>query len=273
MLMLCLALPAVAQKKLTILHTNDIHSRIEPIAPDSPDTRSADKGGLLRVAAYVEQVRKESPNVLVFDSGDFSQGTPYYNLFKGEVEIQLMNAIGYDAITIGNHEFDFGMENMAHLFKMAHFPVVCANYEVKGSLLDGLVTPYTIIKKYGLKIGVLGVGTQLSGMVQTHNYEGVVYHEPYEAANNAAAELKKKGCDIVICLSHLGYTPRTEGAISDQELAKRTRNIDLILGGHSHTFMKEPALYQNLDGKDVTIYQVGRNGIYVARIEIEIEIK
>jgi 5'-nucleotidase len=268
LLILCIALPAFAQKTLTILHTNDIHSRIEPISPESADRRSADKGGLLRVAAYVCQVKKETRQVLVFDSGDFSQGTPYYNLFKGDVEIQLMNAIGYDAGTIGNHEFDLGLDNMARLFRMAGFPIVCANYEVKGTILEGLVKPYIIIKKYGFKIGVLGLGTQLSGMVQSFNYDGVVFQDPYEAANKAAAELKKKGCGLIICLSHLGFTGSAKDSVCDVELAKNTRNIDIILGGHSHTFIEEPVYYKNQDGKDVYITQMGKSGIFVGRVDI-----
>lgn len=271
LLIWCIAIPAVAQKTLTILHTNDVHSRIEPVSPESADTKAADKGGFLRVAAYVEQVRKETPNVLVFDCGDFSQGTPYYNMFKGEVEIRLMNAIGYDAGTIGNHEFDFGLDNMARLFKMADFPFVCANYDVTGTVLEGLVKPYLVIEKYGFRIGVLGVGTKLSGMVQSGNYEGVVFHDPYEAADKAAAELKKKGCDLIICLSHLGFMGSAKDPTSDVELVKNTRNIDVVLGGHSHTFIEDPVIYKNPDGKDVYITQMGKSGIFVGRIDIEIE--
>jgi 5'-nucleotidase len=268
LLILCAALPAFAQKTLTILHTNDVHSRIEPVSPESANQRSAGKGGFLRVAAYIDHVRKETPDVLVFDCGDFSQGTPYYNLFKGDVEVQLMNTIGYDAGTIGNHEFDFGLDNMARLFRMARFPIVCANYEVKGTALEGLVKPYIVIKRQGFRIGVLGVGTKLSGMVQSFNYEGVVYRDPYEAANKAAAALKKKGCDLVICLSHLGFTGSAKDPVCDMELAKNTRNIDVILGGHSHTFIEEPVICKNQDGKEVYITQMGNSGIFVGRVDI-----
>lgn len=271
LLIWCIAIPGFAQKTLTILHTNDIHSRIEPIAKDFPDQRSADKGGLLRVAAYVEQVREENPNVLVFDSGDFSQGTPYYNMFKGDVEIQLMNAIGYNAGTIGNHEFDFGMENMARLFQSAKFPIVCANYTVEGTPLEGLVQPYVIIEKAGLKIGVLGLGVKLDGLVQTNLCEGVTYQNPFETANQVASELKKKGCDFIICLSHLGHKAYREEGICDTELARNTRHIDLILGGHSHSFLEEPVILPNLDGKDVYISQMGKSGIFVGRVDIQIQ--
>ncbi|NDV84416.1 bifunctional metallophosphatase/5'-nucleotidase [Bacteroides sp. 51] len=272
LLTLCIAITsAFAQKTLTILHTNDVHSRIEPVSPESPDPKAANKGGFLRVAAYIEKVKKETSNVLVFDCGDFSQGTPYYNMFKGEVEIKLMNTIGYDAGTIGNHEFDFGLDNMARLFKMADFPIVCANYDVKGTVLEGLVKPYIIIKKYGLKIGILGLGTKLSGMVQVSNYEGVTFQDPYKAANEAATALKKEGCDIIICLSHLGFMASAKDPICDVELVKNTRNIDIILGGHSHTFIEEPLIYKNLDGKDVYITQMGRSGIFVGRMDITVE--
>jgi 5'-nucleotidase len=268
LLTLCIAFPVFAQKTLTLLHTNDVHSRIEPVSPESANQRSAGKGGFLRVAAYIGQVKKETPDVLVFDCGDFSQGTPYYNLFKGDVEIQLMNAIGYDAGTIGNHEFDFGLDNMARLFNMANFPIVCANYDVKGTVLEKLVKPYIIIKRNGFKIGVLGLGTKLSGMVQSFNYEGVLYMDPYEAANKAAAALKKKGCDLVVCLSHLGFQGGAKDPVCDVELAKNTRNIDIILGGHSHTFIEEPVIHKNQEGKDVYITQMGNSGIFVGRVDI-----
>lgn len=268
LLAFCATLPLCAQKTLTLLYTNDVHSRIEPLSPDSPDTLSAGKGGFLRVASYVEQVRKETPNVLVFDSGDFSQGTPYYTLFKGEVEIQVMNAIGYEATTIGNHEFDFGVDNMARIFKMANFPILCANYDVSGTPLEGLVKPYMIIEKFGLKIGVLGVGTKLQGLVQEKMQGGVKYNDPYETANTIAAELKAKGCDLVICLSHLGHKSSTKSPTGDVDLAKISRNIDVILGGHSHTFLEEPVVVQNLDGKNVYITQNGKNAVFVGRLDL-----
>lgn len=271
LLILCVSLSAFAQKTVTILHTNDVHSRIEPVSSTSPDPRAANKGGFIRVAAYVEQVRKETPNLLVFDCGDFSQGTPYYNMFKGDVEVQLMNTIGYDAGTIGNHEFDFGLDNMARLFEMANFPIVCANYKVKGTVLEKWVKPYVILEKFGLKIGVFGLGTKLSGMVQSTNYGDVVFEDPFVAANRVASELKKQGCDLIICLSHLGFTASSKNPMSDIELVKNTRNIDIILGGHSHTFLEEPMIYKDLDGKDVYITQMGSSGIFVGRMDIVVE--
>lgn len=268
LLILCLTITASAQKTLTILHTNDVHSRIEPVEENSANLASAGKGGFLRVASYVEEQRKENPGLLVFDCGDFSQGTPFYNLFLGDVEVTMMNIIGYDAGTIGNHEFDLGLENMARLFRMADFPIVCSNYDVTGTILEGLVTPYHILRKNGLKIGILGLGVKLSGLVQNDKCEGITYEDPVAKANETAALLKKKGCDLVICLSHLGLNPSAANPACDVNLAKETRNIDIILGGHSHTFMKEPAVYKNLDGKDVYVSQMGKNAIYVGRFDL-----
>lgn len=259
---------AFAQKELTILHTNDLHSRIEAIDEQVPNAAIAGKGGLIRIAEYTEQLRKENPDLLLFDCGDFSQGTPYYNLFKGEVEIKLMNAAGYSAATVGNHEFDFGMENLARLIQLADFPFVSANYDVKGTILEPLVKPYVILKANGLKVGVFGLGTKLKGMVQDAYCEGITYLDPYQTANEVAAQLKEKGCDLVICLSHLGYMPMPNTTICDIELIKQTRNIDLVLGGHSHTLMQEVEVYENLDGEKVYLNQAGKNGISIGKLDL-----
>lgn len=255
-------------KTLTVLHTNDVHSRIEPLDPKLPDVVAAGNGGFLRVASYVNQMRKEIPGLLMFDCGDFSQGTPYYNLFHGDVEINLMNAIGYDAGTIGNHEFDFGMENMERLFRQANFPIVCANYDFTGTILEDLVKPYIILKRNGLKIGVFGLGPNPHGLVQGSNFEGMIYLDTYETANETAALLKKKGCDVVICLSHLGFVSSSKNPISDPGLIANTRNIDLVLGGHSHTLLEKPEAFENLDGKEIYVTQMGRSAIYVGRIDL-----
>ncbi|MCD7899462.1 MAG: metallophosphatase [Bacteroides sp.] len=270
LLALLIALGGYAQKKVTILHSNDVHSRIEPINKDAADTLSAGKGGFIRIVNCAQEMRKKDPDLLLFDSGDFSQGTPFYNLFKGEVEIKLMNAAGYTAGTIGNHEFDFGLENMARLFRMADFPIVCANYDFTGTVLEGLVKPYIIIKRKGIKIGVFGLGTRLEGMVQASNCEGVTYLEPYETANRIAKLLKKKKkCDLVICLSHLGFQSSDKNPVSDTILAGKTSNIDIILGGHSHTLLQKVEVVNNLEGKNVYINQVGKSGIYLGELEIE----
>lgn len=266
LLVLFFSLNLSAQEKLIILHTSDMHSRVEPV--ERKDDRDFDKGGLVRRATFLKEFRKSNPDVLLFDSGDFSQGTPYYNMFRGEVELELMNEMKYDAMTIGNHEFDFGLENMARLFKMAKFPVVCANYDVDATVLKGLVEPYTIIKRDGVKIGVLGLGYPLKGMVQANKCEGVIFKDPVETANAVAAILKnKEKCDVVICLSHLGIQ------YDKKELIPNIRNIDVVLGGHSHTFMKTPMLLSDKDGKSVTLMHSGARGVNVGRMDLTLDKK
>lgn len=247
-------------KKLIILQTSDVHSRIEPI--NQRGDRNYGEGGFVRRATFLQQFRKEHENVLLFDCGDISQGTPYYNMFQGEVEIKLMNEMGYDAMTIGNHEFDFNVDNMKRLFKMAEFPVVCANYNLDATVLKDVVKPYVILNKYGLKIGVFGLGARPEGLIQANKCEGVVYEDPIEVSNKVAALLKEEeGCDLVICLSHLGIQ-------MDERLVAKTRNIDVILGGHSHTFMKKPKTYLNMDGKEVSILHTGKSGVRVGRLDL-----
>lgn len=241
LLLCCLGLTAAAQqtKRLVVLHTSDVHSRVEPIDPLAAD-RNAGMGGMVRRATFLKDFRAEHPDALLFDCGDFSQGTPYYNLFQGEVEVKMMNLMAYDAVAIGNHEFDFGLENMARLFRMARFPVVCANYEVSGTVLEGLVKPYVVLNRGGVKVGVFGLSPQLEGLVQADKCEGIVYNDPIRVAKEMVERLRTvEGCDVVICLSHLGLRGR-KGA-SDEKLVAETQGIDAILGGHSHTFMK--ALY------------------------------
>ena len=265
---LCLVAPDSAQKtkQLVILQTSDTHSRIEAIAVNAAD-RYAGMGGTVRRATFIKEARKINPNLLLFDCGDISQGTPYYNLFQGEVEVKMMNLMGYDAMTIGNHEFDFGLENMARLFRMANFPVVCSNYDVTGTVLEGLVKPYTTFNRNGLKIGVFGLAPKMEGLVQADKCEGVVYNDPIEVAQKMADLLKnEEGCDVVICLSHLGY--QLKNAPCDEELAQKTNHIDAILGGHTHTFMKEPAVYLNKDGQNVPVMHTGKSGIYVGMLKL-----
>ena len=251
-------------KEVIILQTSDVHSRIEPVNQKGDEYYN--KGGFLRRAAFLEQFRKEHKNVLLFDCGDISQGTPYYNMFRGEVEVKLMNEMGYDAMTIGNHEFDFDLDNMALLFKMAKFPVVCSNYNLDATVLKDLVKPYVILKRFGLKIGVFGLGAKPEGLIQANKCVGVVYEDPIEVSNKVAALLKEKGCDLVVCLSHLGIQ-------MDRELVAKTRNIDVILGGHSHTFMKGPENYQNVDGKEVPVMHTGKSGVRVSRLNLTLKRK
>lgn len=267
--------PAQTIRRLHVLHTSDTHSRIEPLDPHSSDNH-AGMGGVARRAALVNQYRQQHPDVLLFDSGDFSQGTPFYNLFKGELEVKAMNLMGYDAVGIGNHEFDFGLDNMARIYKMAKFPVVCANYDVKGTVLEGLVKPYVVIKRKGLRIGVFGLSPKLEGLVQGKNYEGVAYLDPAASANRVVDILKnKKHCDVIICLSHLGMVQGDNITPEDWDnlVIPQTHGIDLVLGGHSHTYLKKPRAFQDADQKDVALMHDGKNGYYVGKVILTLEKK
>jgi 5'-nucleotidase len=268
-LCICGALAAQDVKELWILHTNDTHSRVEPVPVTDPNPEYAGKAGFVRRATLIKGMREQNKDLLLFDCGDFSQGSPYYNMFKGEVEVKLMNEMGYDAGTIGNHEFDFGLDNMARLFKMANFPIVCANYGVKGTVLEGIVKPYVILEREGVKIGVFGLSPVLEGLVQTKNYEGVVFESPIEAAQRVAKILKEQEkCDLVVCLSHLGWKGEP---YSDETLIANTRNIDIVLGGHSHSYFDKTLFYKNLDGRDIPLQQMGKNAVYVGKMKVEME--
>lgn len=255
-------------KQLVVLHTNDTHSCVMPLNPNLADTAMADRGGYLRRVSMINEERKTDPDLLLFDSGDFSQGSPYYSLFKGDVEVGLMNEMKYDAATIGNHEFDFGIDNMVRIFKMAKFPIVCANYDFTGTPLAGIVKPYTILYRKGVKIGVFGLCPELKGLVSTANYGCIKYEDPIAKGKEMAEFLKKKEkCDVVICLSHLGWN--IDG-IDDTELVPGTRNIDLVLGGHSHTYFKDLEYLKNLDGKLVPIDQNGKSAIWVGKMVLDL---
>lgn len=251
------------QKNIVILHTNDTHSRIEPI-PEN-DRVAGDKGGVVRRISYIEQVRKENKNVLLFDTGDFLQGTPYFNLFKGDVETKAMNLMRYDAVTLGNHEFDYGLDVLEKVVRLAKFPFVSSNYDFSGTKLNNLIKPYLIFKKDGVKIGVIGINIEPQGLIASDNYAGMKFLPPVETANTLALKLKTVDkCDMVICLSHLGYT-------ADKKFVEQTRNIDIIIGGHSHTNMKTPDMLKNIDNKDVLVFQTAGRGIFVGRIDVELE--
>lgn len=265
-------LPAASQtQRLVILQTSDTHSRIEPVASTAADA-SAGMGGTVRRATFLKQFRQEHPAVLLFDCGDISQGTPYYNIFRGELEVKMMNLMKYDAMTIGNHEFDFGLDNMARLFRLADFPVVCANYDVTGTVLEGLVKPYVVLERDGLRIGVFGLSPRLKGLVAAANCEGVVYNDPIEAAQRMADLLRgREHCDVVVCLSHLGFSSGQTDGVDDAKLIGGTSGIDVVLGGHSHTFMERPASLPNAEGHDVPLLHTGKNGIYVGWMELTVE--
>ena len=257
-------------KQLLILHTSDTHSCVEPISPNFAVASFANKGGYIRRISLFNQLREENPGkVLTFDCGDFSQGSVYYNLFKGEVEVKLMNLMHYDAVTIGNHEFDFGLENMARIFRMAEFPIVCCNYDFTGTPCEGLVKPYVVIERGGKRIGVFGVAPQPKGLVVGKNYEGMKYTTPAVAAQPIIDKLRhQENCDIVVCLSHLGWGNEPE---QDQNFISHTFGIDVLLGGHTHTYFTEPAYVNDKKGHQVIVDHEGKNACFVGSIELEVD--
>ena len=258
-------------KQLVVLHTNDTHSCVMPINPNLADTAMANRGGYLRRVAMIKQERKANPDLLLFDSGDFSQGSPYYSLFKGDVEVGLMNEMKYDAATIGNHEFDFGIDNMVRIFKMAKFPIVCSNYDFAGTELASIVKPYVVLKRKGLKIGVFGLGPELAGLVTEANYGCIKYLDPIAKAKEMTEILKKKEkCDVIICLSHLGWDVDGD---DDTEMIPGSRYIDLVLGGHSHTYFKDLQYVKDLDGKPVPVDQNGKSAIWVGKMVLDLSKK
>ncbi len=251
---------------LVILHTNDTHSQI------MPQTAGPGKGlgGYERREEYINSVREANKNVILLDAGDFSQGTPYFTIFRGDVEIELMNALGYDAACLGNHEFDNGQAEIARRIKDADFPVLCSNYSFSAqSPLKDVVKPYTVIEKGGFRVGVIGVTVNLKGLVSPKNIEGMKYLNPYSVVNKLALELKnKEKCDLVILLTHVGYSNGKEQNPSDDLLAANSENVDIIIGGHSHTYIKKPALIKNKLGKEVMVVTAGEKGENVGRIDV-----
>jgi len=254
-------------KKITILHTNDVHSHIDPFPADHP--RNANMGGAARRAALIESIRKEEENVLLLDAGDIFQGTPYFNYYGGELEFKLMSMMQYDLATMGNHDFDNGIDGFYAQLPHAEFEFVSANYDFKNTVLNEIVKPYKIFNKDGIKIGIFGLGVELDGLVDKKLYKETVYNNPIEVAQDMSKILKEEQkCDLVICLSHLGYSYKNEPyKVSDLELAKKTKNIDLIIGGHTHTFLEKPVVEKNSEGKDVLINQVGCYGINLGKID------
>ncbi len=258
--------------KLTILHTNDVHSRIEPFPMDGG--RNEGKGGIAKRAALIKKIRQEEKNVLLLDAGDMFQGTPYFNYFGGELEIKLMSKMGYDAGTIGNHDFDGGIAGLQkHFSAHATFPLINCNYDFKDTVMQGHTKPYHVFQKGGIKVGVLGVGIELDGLVPAALYKATQYNDPIALANKYARILKEdEKCDYVICLSHLGYHPKMKNnKMCDVLLAQETQNIDLIIGGHTHTILKEPTVVENKAAKEVLISQVGWAGMILGRLDIYFE--
>jgi 5'-nucleotidase len=256
-------------QKLTILHTNDTHSRLEPFPMDGG--RNQGLGGIAGRAELIRQIRAAEEHVLLLDAGDIFQGTPFFNLYKGEPEIKAMTSMGYDASTIGNHDFDAGMENLAlQLTNHARFPMLVANYDFTGTPLENKTQPYKVFKKGKLRVGVFGISIEGRGLIPDSLFGETKYLDPVQKANETAAKLKKeKGCDMIICLSHLGYQYKESNKVSDETLAKETENIDLIVGGHTHTFLDKPVEYINKKGDTVIVNQVGFAGIILGRLDFE----
>ena len=263
----CVACTQSKLHTLTILHTNDTHSQVEELEEGKRDEFC---GGYTRRMGVIAQERKVDPNLLLFDAGDFCQGTPYFNFYPGRIEVDAMNRMGYDAVMLGNHEFDNGVDTLAAILQGAHFPIVCANYDVKGSALEGLVIPYTIIRRQNLRIGVFGIGVDPTGLVAERNFAPLQYFDPIATAQDVANTLKnKKKCDVVVCLSHQGTHPSTEGKLSDVELAQATRNIDIIIGAHTHK-IRTNLYIPNLVGDSVFLAQMGKSGARLGKIQVEI---
>lgn len=272
-LMLTVALTSMAKggRQLVILHTNDTHSCIFPLSDALADTMLAGRGGFIRRIAMLKEERQKHPDLLYFDSGDFSQGSAYYTMYKGDVEIGLMNEMGIDASTIGNHEFDFGMENMARIFRMANFPIVCSNYDFTGTVVEGTVKRYIVLKRNGIKIGVFALCPKMDGLVDLKKCEGVKYLDPAKVANEMGDLLKNKlKCDLVVCISHLGWETKID---DDRYMIEHSRNVDLVLGGHSHTYLPTLEYVNNLDGKPIPVDQNGKHAIYVGKLVLDMKKK
>ena len=258
---------SLKQTKITILHTNDVHSHIDPFGPE--DGRNANKGGVARRAALVESIRKENPNTLLLDAGDIFQGTPYFNFYGGELEFKLMSMLKYDAATIGNHDFDNGIDGLYAQIPHAKFDFVSANYDFTNTVMDTHVNPYKIFVRDGIKIGIFGLGIELDGLVTKKHYKETKYLDPIGIAQDMSSILKEeKQCDLIICLSHLGYYYRNApDRASDLNLARATKDIDLIIGGHTHTFLPKPTIEKNAADKNVLVNQVGCYGLYLGRVD------
>ena len=262
---------AKGPKKITVLHTSDTHSCILPLNSNLADKNVAGRGGFIRRIDMLKQERQQDPKLLLFDCGDYSQGSSYYTMFQGDVEVGLMNQMHYDAATIGNHEFDFGLDNMIRLFKKANFPVVCSNYDFADTELKNIVKPYLVLKRKGVKIGVFALCPPLEGLVSTKNYGPLKFLDPIEVTNQMVDILRnQKKCDVVICLSHLGW--KTED-YPDNKLIQNTSGIDLILGGHSHTYMDDFGYDTDKTGKQVPVDHEGKHGAYVGKMILTLEKK
>lgn len=259
--------PAAGEVLITILHTNDTHSQIDPLP--SNDARNPNTGGVARRATLVKRVRKENPNTLLIDAGDVLQGTPYFNYYKGEVEYKSMSMIGYDAGTIGNHEFDNGVESLAKAMEFAKFEIVSTNYDVRGSALENRVKTHVVREVGGVKVGLFGLGIRPEGLITPDNFKPLKYLDPVRMTRGVTRLLREQEhCKLVVCMSHLGYYPTPKGEeFGDTQLAAQIDGIDFIASGHTHTFMQAPVLQKTPSGNNTIIFQVGKSGIYVGRVD------
>lgn len=254
-----------SEKHITVLHTNDVHSHVDPFPEDHH--RNPGRGGVSRRYTLIQKVKSENPNTLILDAGDSFQGTPYFNFYGGELEFKLMSKMGYHASTIGNHEFDNGIDNITAQLQHAKFDMLTANYDFSNTSLDGMTKPHQVYEVDGTKVGVFGMGIKLEGLVATNLYKETKYLDPLEAAQDQIKILKKDlKCDLVICLSHLGYKYDSQ-KIDDIKLAENTSDIDLIIGGHTHTFLDKPTKVINKSGNVTLVNQVGFAGLYLGRID------
>jgi 5'-nucleotidase len=262
--------PDAGETLITILHTNDTHSQIDPLP--ATDKMNPGMGGVARRAVLVTQVRKENPNTLLIDAGDVFQGTPYFNFFKGEVEYKSMSLIGYDVVTLGNHDFDNGVAALAAAMKFSNFDFVSSNYDVRGTPIESRVKPYVVRVLGGVRIGVMGLGISPTGLITQENFKGISYRDPIKAAEETVRVLREKErCTLVVCASHLGYYPNPKGdEIGDTQVVAKVDGIDFIASGHTHTFMTAPVVAKQPQGGNTIIFQVGKSGIYVGRVDMKL---
>lgn len=260
----------VSDRKITILHTNDTHSNIDPFPENH--AKYAGKGGVARRFELIQQIREEEEHVLLLDAGDIFQGTPYFNKYQGVLEMKLMTELGYEAATMGNHDFDIGIDGFINAKQYADFPFLCANYDFSNTALDGMTQRKQIIQKGDIKVGLFGIGVELEGLVPPDKYGETRYLDPIGISQDLSRELKDDGCDLIICLSHLGYSYDSD-KVSDLKVAEQTENIHMIIGGHTHTFLERPTEVKNRKDDTVLVNQVGWAGVNLGRVEFEFEQK
>lgn len=259
--LMCSACTCTKPNRITILHTNDTHSQVEPKADDC--------GGYARRMGLIQREREFDRHLLLVDAGDFCQGTPYFNYYKGRIEVDAMNRMGYDAVALGNHEFDNGIDTLASILQNARFDVVCANYDMRGTALESIVKPYTIIRRNGLKIGIFGIGCDPKGIISDKNFHPITFSPPYPVAQQMADTLRSQNCDIVICLSHLGTFGKSPNDYNDSTMVATTRGIDVVVGGHTHQ-LHDTLRIANMDGFDIPVCQMGKSGANLGKIVLNI---